>query len=106
MLVRVRMQMKRSTCKTTTERMVLINYGIFKSLILKIMKVTDRYAAVRKERLCSGCLGKGHTINYCKAQPCGRSGCTENHHRLLHSENQMEEGSHAVNVTKFLVFFK
>ena len=63
------------------------------------MNVTDRYAAVRKERLCYGCLGKGHAIKDCKVHPCGINGCTKNHNRLLHSENQMDEGSHAVNVS-------
>ena len=63
------------------------------------MNVTDRYAAVRKERLCYGCLGKGHVIKDCKVHPCGINGCTKKHNRLLHSENQMDEGSHAVNVS-------
>ena len=67
--------------------------------IFKSMKVTDRYAAVRKERLCYGCLGKGHAVKHCKFHPCGINGCTKKHNRLLHSENQIEEGSHAVNVS-------
>ena len=67
--------------------------------IFKNMNVSDRYAAVRKERLCYGCLGKGHAIKDCKVHPCGINGCTKKHNRLLHSENQMDEGSHAVNVS-------
>ena len=63
------------------------------------MNVTDRYAAVRKERLCYGCLGKGHAIKDCKVHPCGINGCTKKHNRMLHSENQLDEGSHAVNVS-------
>ena len=63
------------------------------------MNVIDRYAALRKERLCYGCLGKGHAIKDCKVHPCDRNGCTKKHNRLLHSENQMDEGSHAVNVS-------
>ena len=63
------------------------------------MNVTDRYVAVRKERLCYGCLGKWHAIKDCKVHPCGINGCTKKHNRLLHSENQMDEGSHAVNVS-------
>ena len=63
------------------------------------MKLTDRYTAKRKERLCYGCLGKGHAIKDCKVHPCGINGCIKKHNRLLHSENPMDEGSHAVNVS-------
>ena len=31
--------------------------------------------------------------------PCDMNGFTKKHNRLLHSENQMDEGSHAVNVS-------
>ena len=61
--------------------------------------VNDRYAAVRKQRLCYGCLGKGHAIKDCKVNACGLNGCTKKHNRLLHSENQMDEGNHTVNVS-------
>ena len=74
-------------------------HKIWNCPIFKSMNVTDRYAAVRKERLCYGCLGKGHAIKDCKVHPCGIKGCTKKHNRLLHSENQMDEGSHAVNVS-------
>ena len=63
------------------------------------MSVNDRYAAVRKQRLCYGCLGKGHAIKDCKVNACGINGCIKKHNRLLHSENQMDEGIHAVNVS-------
>ena len=62
------------------------------------MSLNDRYVAVRKERLCYGCLGKGHAIKDCKVKACGINGCTKRHNRLLHSENQMDESNHAVNV--------
>ena len=65
----------------------------------KNMIVNDRYVAVRRERLCYECLGKGHAIKDCKVKVCGINGCTKNHNRLLHSENRMDEGSHAVNVS-------
>ena len=74
-------------------------HKIWNCPIFKKMNVTDRYAAVRKKRLCYGCLGKGHAIKDCKVHPCGINGCTKRHNRLLHSENQMDEGSHAVNVS-------
>ena len=64
----------------------------------KNMSVNDRYVAVRRERLCYGCLGKGPAIKDCKVKLC-INGCTKKHNRLLHSENRMDEGSHAVNVS-------
>ena len=66
---------------------------------LKNMSVNDRYVAMRKERLCYGCLGEVHAIKDCKFKACGINGCTKRHNRLLHSENQMDEGNLAVNVS-------
>ena len=63
------------------------------------MSVNDRYAAVSKQRLCYGCLSKGHAIKDCKVDACGIKGCIKKHNRLLHTENQMNEGNHAVNVS-------
>ena len=74
-------------------------HKIWNCPIFKNMNVTDRYAAVRKERLCYGCLGKGHAIKDCTVHPCGINGRTKKHNRLLHSKNQMDKGSHAVNVS-------
>ena len=87
-------QMQNNNCPLADGTHKIWNCPIFKK-----MNVTDRYAAVRKERLCYGCLGKGHAIKDCKVHPCGINGCTKKHNRLLHSENQMDEGSHAVNVS-------
>ena len=74
-------------------------HKIWNCPLFKNMNVNDRYAAVRKQRLCYGCLGKGHAINDCKVNACVINGCTKKHNRLLHSENQMDEGNHAVNVS-------
>ena len=74
-------------------------HKIWNCLLFKNMNVNDRYAAVRKQRLCYGCLGKGHAIKDCKVNACGMNGYTKKHNRLLHSENQMDEGNHAVNVS-------
>ena len=43
-------------------------------LLFKNMNVNDRYAAVRKQRLCYGRLGKGHAIKDCKVNACGTNG--------------------------------
>ena len=74
-------------------------HKIWNCLSFKNMSVNDRYVAVRKERLCYGYLGKRHAIKGCKVKACGINGCTKKHNRLLHSENQMDEGNHAVNVS-------
>ena len=38
-------------------------------------------------------------IKDCKFNACGINGCIKKHNRLLHSENQMDEGNHAANVS-------
>ena len=73
-------------------------HKIWKCPLYRNMSVNDRYAAVRKQRLCYECLGKGHAIKDCKVNACGISGCIKKHKRLLYSENQMDEGNRAVNV--------
>ena len=40
---------------------------IWKFQLFTNMSVNDRYAVVRKQRLCYGCLGKGHAIKDCKS---------------------------------------
>ena len=74
-------------------------HKIWNCPVFKNVNVNDRYAAVRKQRLCYGCLGKGHSIKDYKVNACGIYGCIKKHNRLLHSENQMDEGNHAVNVS-------
>ena len=67
--------------------------------LFRNMRLNNRYAAVRKQRLCYGFLGKGHAIKDCKVNACGIDGRIKKHNRLLHSEKQMDKGSHAVNVS-------
>ena len=74
-------------------------HKIWNCPLFRDTSVIDPYAAVRKQCLCYGCLGKGHAIKDCKVNGCGINGCTKKHNRLLHSENQMDEGNHAVNVS-------
>ena len=42
--------------------------------------------------------GEKHAIKDCKVNACSMNACTKKHNRLLHSENQMDEGNQAVNV--------
>ena len=74
-------------------------HKIWNCQLFRNMGVNDRYAAVRKQRLCYGRLGKGHALGECKVNACGINGCIKKHNRLLHSENQMDEGNYAVNVS-------
>ena len=74
-------------------------HKIWNCPLFRNMSVNDRYAAMRKQRLCYGCLGKGHAMKDYKVNMCGINGCIKKHNRLLHSENQMDEGNHAVNVS-------
>ena len=74
-------------------------HKIWNCPLFKNMNMNDRYAAVRKQRLCYGGLGRGHAIKDCKVNACGLNECTKKHNRLLHSENKIDEGNHAVNVS-------
>ena len=75
------------------------NHEIWNCPLFKNVSVNDRYAAVRKQRLCYGCLGKVHAIKDCKVNACGINGCIKKQNSLLHSKNQLDEGNHAVNVS-------
>ena len=56
---------------------------IWNHLLFKNMRMNDRYAAVRKQGLSYGCLGKGHAIKYCNVNACGIDGRIKKHNRLL-----------------------
>ena len=58
------------------------------------MSVNDRYAAVRKQYLCNGGLGKRHAISDCKVNVCGIHRCIKKPKQL--TINQSNE------VTSFL----
>ena len=77
--------------------MALIKYGTIHYSGTWVWMIGEE--AVRKQRLCYGCLGKGHAIKDCKVKACGINGCIKKHNQLLHSENKMDEGNHAVNVS-------
>ena len=91
-------QMQSDHCPLAVGTHKIWNCPLFKNMI-----VNDLYAAVKKQRLCYGCLGKGHAIKDCKVNACGINGCIRKHNRLLHSENQMDEGNHAVNVSAAII---
>ena len=73
-------------------------HKIWSCPLFRNVSAKDRYAAVRKQRLCYGCLGKGHAIKNCQVKACGINECMRKHNRLLNPENQTHEVNHAVNV--------
>ena len=59
----------------------------------RIMLVKDKFAFVKKKKLCTRCLIPGHIQNYCTSHPgitCNIDGCKKRHHRQLH--NYTENG--------------
>ena len=80
-------QMQSDHCPLADGTNKIWNYPLF-----RILSVNDWYAAVWKQHLWYGCLGKGHVIKDCKVNACGINGCIKKHNRLLHPQNN------AVNV--------
>ena len=91
----------KETKQTQSDHFLLADdtHKIWNCPLFRNMSVNDRHAAVRKQRLCYGCLGKGHAIKDCKVNAFGVNGCIKKHSQLLRSENQKDEGNHAVNVS-------
>ena len=91
----------KETKQTQSDHFLLADgtHKIWNCPLIRNISVNDRYAAVRRQRLCYGCLGKGHSIKDCKVNVCAINGCIKKHNRLLHSEKQMYEGNLAVNVS-------
>ena len=71
----------KETTQTQSDHCTLVDgtHKIWNCPLFRNMSVNDRYAAVRKQRLCNGCLGKGHAIKDCKV-----NACIKKHNRLLH----------------------
>ena len=91
----------KETKQTQSDHCLLADgiHKIWNCPLFEKMSVTDWCAGVRKQRLCYGCLGKIHAIKDCKFNACGINGCIKKHNQLVHSENQMDEVNHAVNVS-------
>ena len=63
-------QMQQDCCLLAND-----THRIWNCPLSKKMSVNDRYAAVRKQCLGYGCLGKGHLIKDCKVNASGFNGC-------------------------------
>ena len=74
-------------------------HKIWNCPLFRNMSVNSRYAAVRKQPLSYGCLGKRHAINDCRVNACGINGYIKKQNWLLHSENQMDESNHSISVS-------
>lgn len=58
----------------------------------KDMNVSDRWAEVRKKRLCFSCLKGGHSTAICRTKvTCSRDNCTRKHHEMLHEAAPTEQ---------------
>ena len=54
----------------------------------------DRWNIAKRLQLCFRCLGEGHYGKLCpSSRMCGKNGCQENHHRLLHQRDRTAEVS-------------
>ena len=52
------------------------------------LTIAARQDWVKKKRACVHCLSDKHQASQChRTRPCGRNGCTENHHHLLHEDS-------------------
>ncbi|XP_058122612.1 uncharacterized protein LOC131293502 [Anopheles ziemanni] len=72
---------ERKACPNCKGSHNILNCDQFKS-----KTPAERYEAIKKEKLCSGCLrSNGHEEKTCWfARECGINGCKERHHRLVH----------------------
>jgi hypothetical protein len=53
----------------------------------------DRWELVKSEKLCFKCIASKHRRAACQAKPCGKNGCRQPHHKLLHYERDSAESS-------------
>ena len=60
----------------------------WKCQFFRNLSVKDRYAAVTKQELCYGCLGKRHAIEDCQVNACGINVYIKKHNRLIHSDTK------------------
>ncbi|XP_064637049.1 uncharacterized protein LOC135493569 [Lineus longissimus] len=49
--------------------------------------VADRLKIVKDQRLCFGCLNRGHRFGECNSKKkCGKNNCSKTHHPLIHTD--------------------
>ena len=61
------------------------DYGIWSCPKFNRRKVAERWSFAKHNQLCFRCLAQGHQGKTCpSSRQCGKDGCTDLHHRLLH----------------------
>ena len=63
-------------------------HNVWECATFKDMSIAQRSVLAKNERLCYGCLNKGHMVTQCQWQiTCNRDGCKEVHHQMLHADS-------------------
>ena len=56
--------------------------------------LNERWNIAKRTQLCYRCLGEGHQGKSCpSSRPCGKNGCQELLHRLLHQHDRHSEST-------------
>ena len=81
-----------------TEKMVCKScrgqHAIWKCRKFAKKPLAERWDIARRSQLCYRCLGDGHYGKLCPtSRKCGKDGCQESHHRLLHQRDRRDEPS-------------
>ena len=64
-------------------------HGVWVCEVFHRMDVSNKWDAVKKEKLCFCCLGDDHYSKDCKRRrKCGVSDCDKEHHKLLHFQKK------------------
>ena len=67
-------------------------HHLFQCAVFYALSINDKWAFVKKNKLCRNCLGTDHFNASCKSgKRCKR--CSKNHHTLLHEEHKPDSKS-------------
>ncbi|XP_055619903.1 uncharacterized protein LOC129764648 [Toxorhynchites rutilus septentrionalis] len=84
--IHVHQEMPRMKCPVCSN-----NHKIFDCTEFKNSNIQKRCRLAVQCKICFGCLGTGHMVKDCRrSRRCGLSGCNKHHHRMLHSNPDME----------------
>ena len=64
------------------------------------LSLPDRWNTAKELQLCFRCLGENHIGRSCpRSRPCGKNGCRELHHKLLHNSDPTDRIAAAADIT-------
>lgn len=67
-------------------------HGVWKCQDFIQKSVSERWEVAKRFQLCYRCLAEGHPGKSCpRSRLCGKNGCRELHHRLLHQHSYQSE---------------